>query len=186
MRLIYVLTNLNSFRELASQFGERFAPLELSSLMRDISFPRPFHTIIPSKDDRQMYLEAISFLLRHNIVVHLFMYLLLCVPESVLEKVGPSPGHKKPFIIPNPSEPTDFERECINQLQESRHNPIVRDLFQRCIFLSSANTILCRLVPYMNGNNHLDEIIFQENVSRKDLRLLMSSFREEILTTLHG
>jgi nitrogen permease regulator 3-like protein len=38
----------------------------------------------------------------------------------------------------------------------------------------------------MNAKYHIDEIVFEENLTRKELKLVMSSYREEIVTTLHG
>ncbi|KAJ3373231.1 hypothetical protein HDU91_000944 [Kappamyces sp. JEL0680] len=118
-----------------------------------------------------------AFLMRNSFVVQLYMYLFLQIPENIIEKTSGTHPRKanqdKQFVIANPSQPSEFEAECIQLLKESRHSPIVRDLFTR-------------LLPYLNGKSHLDEIIYEENVTRKELKLVMSSFREEIITTLHG
>jgi hypothetical protein len=108
------------------------------------------------------------------------MFFLLFVPENIYAKVAASDptfsemDHpQSSFIIPSPSCPSSFEAECIRHLADSRHGPIVKSLFTR-------------LLPYLNGKSHLEEIIFEENLSRKELKLVMSSYREEIVTSLHG
>lgn len=50
-------------------------PLELSKLMMDLSTPRPFASLIHSKELRQLYIDALVFLLVNDYVVQLHMYL---------------------------------------------------------------------------------------------------------------
>jgi hypothetical protein len=105
-----------------------------------MSTPRPYHTIIPSKEVRQVFIEALSYLLRNEIVLQLHMYMILFVPDEIVEKavtIGyPNEHGRGSFVISNPSKPSNFEAECIKLMKESRSNPIVRDLFERFKFLT--------------------------------------------------
>jgi hypothetical protein len=82
-------------------------------------------------------------------------------------------------MIQDPNNACPFERECISLLVQSQHNPFIRNTFER-------------LIKYMNGKYPLDEITFQENLTRyyrfknrKELKLILGHFRDEIITTLH-
>jgi nitrogen permease regulator 3-like protein len=139
-RNVYVLSDSADFsklEEMSIDFASRFAPLNMVSLLSDMSIPIPYHAIIPSKEVRQIFLEALSYLLQHEIVLQLHMFIILCVPEDIVEKAV-SNGYPKEqvrgsFVISNPSKPTKFESECIKLMKESRSNPIIRELFGRLI-----------------------------------------------------
>jgi hypothetical protein len=67
-RNFYVISDEADFthlHDIVDDFGERFAPLDLPTILHEISLPRPYHTIIPNKESRQLYLEAIAYLLRY-------------------------------------------------------------------------------------------------------------------------
>ncbi len=134
---------------------------------------------------RQLYLEAMGFLMINSLVVQLYMYLFLQIPDSVIEKVSQRhtvlEHQRKTFMVQDPTKPSEYEAECIQVLTESRYSPIVRGLFTRY-----GDLLNCRLVPYLNGKSHLEEIIFEEGLTKKELKLVMSSYREEIVSTLHG
>ena len=40
-------------------------------------------------------------------------------------------------------------------------------------------------MPYFTGKYHVEEIIFRENLTRKDLKIILSKFRNELITILH-
>lgn len=42
-----------------------------------------------------------------------------------------------------------------------------------------------RLLPYLNGRHTIDEVIVREEMRRRELRLLLGEFKEEILTFAH-
>ncbi|KAJ3316920.1 hypothetical protein HDV06_002624 [Boothiomyces sp. JEL0866] len=164
----YVLSETATYdkiQDLKLEFSNRFAPLDLTSLLNRISIPRHYNSIIQNKDLRHLYLEAITFLLRHCLIVQLHMYLLLIIPETIVQKVDPSQSRQ--VIVSDPANPTLFESELINQFIKEQHNPQIKNL-------------LTRLIPYMNGKFHLDEITFQENLTRKELKLVLGHYRDEI------
>jgi hypothetical protein len=171
-RNFYVVSDeadLAMMGRLSSEFHTRFSPLELEKVLQDVSIPKPYHTIIPTKELKNLYLEAIAFLLRHELVVQVHMYLVLMIPKLIVVKVT---NQENEMIVPDPSNATPIEQECIQMLAQNQHNPMVRNLFER-------------LLKYMNGTCPLDEITFQENLSRKELKTVLGQFRDEIITTLH-
>ena len=73
--VISAKADFTAIARLQSEFASRFAPLDLFKVLRDISQPKPLHTVIPEKEMRIVYLGAISFLLRHDIILQLHMSL---------------------------------------------------------------------------------------------------------------
>ena len=67
--------DFSSITRLQSEFATRFAPLDLIKVLRDISQPKPLHTVILEKEMKLVYLEAISYLLRHGIILQLHVAL---------------------------------------------------------------------------------------------------------------
>lgn len=43
-----------------------------------------------------------------------------------------------------------------------------------------------RLVPYMDGKHHIEEIMYREAVSRKQLGLVLKYYRQYIVTMYHS
>jgi hypothetical protein len=119
-----LLTQLNN--ELQSMFPT----LDTVSFLRDLSVPRPLHSVIPGKESRHVYLDAITYLLKRDFVVQMSMYLVLIVPSSILEKVQRNHDMKQ-IIIPDPKNPTPFEKSCIQLMVANQHNPIIKAIFER-------------------------------------------------------
>ena len=136
IRNIYTISpkfDLTRLETLTNQFSVRFPTMELSKLLQELSSPRPYSTIIGSKENRNLYLEIITFLIRHHIVVQLHMYMYLLVPELVCEKVRktfPEKSLQGPLIIANPSKPSFFEKECIRLIAKA-HPDQVASMFLR-------------------------------------------------------
>ncbi|KAI8892614.1 nitrogen permease regulator of amino acid transport activity 3-domain-containing protein [Globomyces pollinis-pini] len=163
--------DFSNFAKLSSEFNTNFAPLEMVTLLNQLSIPGPYNKLIHSRELRNLYLEAIAFLLRSHLVIQLHMYLLLLVPGRIVQKVTNIEG-AQPVIIPEPGNPSPIEAEYIKLMILSQPNPTIQGLFER-------------LVPYMNGMCHLDEITFQENITRKELKNVMNHYNDEIITSLH-
>jgi hypothetical protein len=74
------------------------------------------------------------------------------IPKWIVKKVTQNSDAKE-MIVSEPANPSPVEQECIQTLSQNQHNPMVRGLFER-------------LVKYMNGLCPLEEITFQENLTR--------------------
>jgi hypothetical protein len=183
IRNVYVISpnaDLNKLQELCQDFENHFPGTDLLSIFSELSIPRPFSSIIPSKDQRTLYLEIITYLLRHDLVTQLHMYIYLCISQDIKKRTvySQSLSENDEFsssdnssIIPNPSETSDIENEWIKMLAATQ-SPAESALF-------------LRLVPYFTGKYHVEEIIFRENLTRKDLKTILSKFRNELITILH-
>ncbi|ORX51232.1 hypothetical protein DM01DRAFT_1307641 [Hesseltinella vesiculosa] len=149
-RNIYVLSQqakLNDLATIEHDFSVHIPGLNLRHFLSQLSYGKPLHRIAPSKDTRNLYIEAITFLVRKNWVEQLHMYLVLMVPWPSDEE-GAKWAHEKA-----PKE--------------------VVDLF-------------VRLVPYMDGKHHIDEITYREAVSRKQLALVLKYYRQHIVTMYYS
>ncbi|KAI0239909.1 Nitrogen permease regulator 3 [Massospora cicadina] len=74
-------------------------------------------------------------------------------------------------LVSSPAQMMEAEREWIKKVAHSQPKEVA-DLFQR-------------LVKYFNGQYHVDEIVYYESITRRDLRAILSRFREELITVLH-
>lgn len=77
----------------------------------------------------------------------------------------------KASVIGEPSRATREENEWIAVMVQGRD----ADLAQRFF----------RLLPYLNGKHTVDEIVYREEMRRRDLRSVLSAFKEEIMTFVH-
>ncbi|KND02915.1 uncharacterized protein SPPG_01996 [Spizellomyces punctatus DAOM BR117] len=177
IRNVYVVSQgaeLDLLPRLVQDFNSRFPQLDLPTILSDLSIPRPYSAIIPQKEFRTLYLEVLTFLLRYNLVTQLHMYIYLMIPEHICGKTvmggeAEAPGPPAVFI-PDPARATEVEREWINKLAYE-HPPAIGSLF-------------LRLAPYFSGKYHVEEIVFRENLTKKDLRTILSRFREVVVSAL--
>ncbi|KAI8818606.1 nitrogen permease regulator of amino acid transport activity 3-domain-containing protein [Fimicolochytrium jonesii] len=124
VRNVYVVppnADLNRIHELSGDFNNRFPSVNLPSILANLTSIRPFSTTIPQKELRTLYLEILTYLLRHNLVEQLHMYIYLMIPYNIFNNkllVGTSRENEtpSPVIIADPAQATDVEREWINRI----------------------------------------------------------------------
>ena len=113
----------------------------------------------------------------------IFFFLDLLIPESIRKTVRESHGQKipskssqtlfqddDPYIMTNPKSPSDIEQEylvCIGTLNP----PPLSEMF-------------LKLAPYFSGKHHIGEICYRERISKKDLRMILGRYRDQIITCL--
>ncbi|KAI8918524.1 nitrogen permease regulator of amino acid transport activity 3-domain-containing protein [Powellomyces hirtus] len=137
MRNVYVVAPeapLEQLPRLMEEFNNRFPQMDLPTILADLSTPRPYSVIIPRKEARTLYLEVLTFLLRHDLVAQLHMYIYLMIPYSICKNstVGNVSDSEGPtaIIIPDPAKATELEREWINQVA-CEHPSAIASLFLR-------------------------------------------------------
>ncbi|KAJ1334556.1 hypothetical protein BSLG_007711 [Batrachochytrium salamandrivorans] len=164
---------------LSIEFSSRFPQIELVRILQELSIPRPYSAIAPSKESRNLYLEIITFLLRKNLVVQLHMYIYLSIPSHLCSN-STSPDRDVnswnhappcPSILTDPTNLNEQEVQWIAKIANSQSPPLA--------------ALFTRLVPYFNGRVHVEEILFRESIARKDLKSVISKYRDEIVTTLY-
>ncbi|KAJ3037681.1 Nitrogen permease regulator 3 [Rhizophlyctis rosea] len=179
-RNVYVVaqnTDANLLSYLVDDFSNRFPQLDLTTALADLNRPRPLSNVMPSKEHRTLYMEVITYLLRHNLAVQLQMYHYLIIPDFIRRKSRQyvdasstsaepkSADHEsqrpsdEPVIIADPMNCSDMEREWIGMVANTQPQPVA------ALFL--------RLVPYFTGKYHVEEIVFRENIARKDLKTIL-------------
>lgn len=165
-RNVYVVSpeaKLEDLNALNADFKLHTPHLELPILLSQLSVAKPLHLIAP-KELRDQYLEAITYLVRKDIVIQLHMFLVLLRPvqhrpsfTSLEEEVSSAPS-------PN-------ERERSLKITEKAPKEIA-DLFER-------------LTIYMDGKHPIEEIMYREGVSRRQLGLVLKYYRDSIVTVYH-
>lgn len=77
---------------------------------------------------------------------------VLIIPKVIVEKVT-NKRDSKDLVVPDPTKPSTLANLCIEYLASTIHNPLILELFRR-------------ILPHINGQTPLDEIMFQENLTR--------------------
>ncbi|KAI7882181.1 UPF0171-domain-containing protein [Lichtheimia hyalospora FSU 10163] len=191
-RNIYVVSPQAKLEDLASlnaDFKMHVAVpnLDLPRLLSQLSIAKPLH-VIASKEFRNQYLEAITYLVRKDLVVQLHMFLVLVDPtareddttalsrrsssnsSNMANNASPPPHSAEG--IPSSSSPGMAERQRLRRFIHDKAPKEITDLFER-------------LVPYMDGKHHIEEIMYREGVSRKQLNLVLKYYRDNIVTVYH-
>ncbi|KAI8092260.1 nitrogen permease regulator of amino acid transport activity 3-domain-containing protein [Gilbertella persicaria] len=189
-RNIYVVSphaKLDDMASLEADFRSHIPNLSLPVLLSKLQHAQQYHLVYHVKELKNQYLEAITYLIRKDLVVQLHMYLVLLVPiekktgietpqsqydTQLLEQPEPSaPLSSSPNNMAN--NPTmDPEWNRLKRLSYERAPKEVAELFER-------------LRPYMNGQHHIEEIIYREGISRRQLGLVLKYYRDKIVTVYH-
>lgn len=88
--------------------------------------------------------------------------------QPPVEKAAPPPSAKAPET--NPFALSELEREYLDRIATT--NPVY--------------TLFKRLCVYFHGQYHLEEIMWRENVSRSELRTVLSTYQDIIVCCLHA
>ncbi|OAQ28650.1 hypothetical protein K457DRAFT_138734 [Linnemannia elongata AG-77] len=70
-------------------------------------------------------------------------------------------------ILPNPGQASEVEREWVIRMCENQPQ--------------SVTELFMRLIHYFDGQHHVEEILFREQIVAKDLRTVLSAFREFLI-----
>lgn len=150
--------------------------LSLPVLLSKLAHAQQYHLVYRVKELKNQYLEAITYLIRKDLVVQLHMYLVLLVPPE--KKTGNETPqydgasvHESQELASSPNT-NDPEWNRLKRLTYERAPKEVADLF-------------IRLKPYMNGQHHIEEIIYREGISRRQLGLVLKYYRDKIVTVYH-
>lgn len=238
-----------------SFFNRRFPTLPslphfLKLLSPQSRKPQQFATVIPSKDHRDRYLQALGWLIKHGYVTQLQTFIWLKISRKIKIKVeedienenlakkkkkqkngsvtvatanssktetpimptdntskqvSDSKDLDKPeddeyaskprldglhdhidgtpivtlvqgddTIILDPGRATTLERRWINKI-----------IYEECKLSPELTAVFYKLLKYMNGKNSLELLLLKENISRSELRKLLLSIEEHIISVRH-
>ncbi|KAF6066510.1 Nitrogen Permease regulator of amino acid transport activity 3 family protein [Candida albicans] len=77
-------------------------------------------------------------------------------------------------IILDPGRATTLERRWINKI-----------IYEECKLSPELTAVFYKLLKYMNGKNSLELLLLKENISRSELRKLLLSIEEHIISVRH-
>lgn len=159
--------------------------LSLPVLLSKLSHAQQYHLVYHVKELKNQYLEAITYLIRKDLVVQLHMYLVLLVPPNKKQgnetpqsqydggsQLGDGSQQDISSSPNNANTNNDAEWNRLKRLTYERAPKEVAELFER-------------LKAYMNGQHHIEEIIYREGISRRQLGLVLKYYRDKIVTVYH-
>lgn len=193
-------------------FKKEFPSLpSLSSFLSLLSSskPRPYSTIIPSKDHRDIYIDALAWLIRSGYVTQLLTFVWIKISNRIkiavdedLENEGitkRSMVKKTDLSIDNTSK-SNTQSEAVESVlleEEDEQDTILLDpesataVERRWINKIIKNqspevgSTFKKLVKYFNGKTPLEVIIVKENVSRHELRRMLHAVSEHVISVKH-
>ncbi|KAI9256688.1 nitrogen permease regulator of amino acid transport activity 3-domain-containing protein [Sporodiniella umbellata] len=169
-RNIYVVSpsaKLDDMTSLESDFKQHIPNLSLPILLSKLQHTQQYHQVYRIKELKNQYLEAITWLIRKDLVVQVHMYLVLIQDSMSYQQQQASFENAEDVIASSPNNSDKLKRA-----NHERAPKEVADLFDR-------------LKPYMKGHNHIDEIIYREGISRRQLGLVLKYYRDKILVVYH-
>ncbi|KAF0731280.1 hypothetical protein AaE_009273, partial [Aphanomyces astaci] len=166
-------TNVHSQSATALEFRRKFTFMELSEVLATFNGKSRLSAFMTTLNPQRKleYVHMLIWLLQHEYVsqMHRYVYLMIPDPEEGNNDVHlPPPVPLSPLLpptySPQSSEPAATEKEFLAQLARRTNTPTpVVDLFRR-------------LEPYFHGQHHLVEIMWRENVTRGELRTVLSTY----------
>ncbi|KAJ2957961.1 hypothetical protein NQZ79_g6399 [Umbelopsis isabellina] len=163
------VAKLDNLKELEADFQLHVPGLDLPILLAQLSSAKPLYMVAPAKELRQQYCEAITYLLRFDIVIQLHMYLMLVASAK---EVAPTTTGSEEQLGSSPGD------DWVKRFASDKAPREVAELLERTNYT-------LRLVPYLNGRHHMEEIMFREGVTRKQLNLVLKYYSDYIVTLYH-
>ncbi|CAX40366.1 protein required for sporulation, putative [Candida dubliniensis CD36] len=218
--------------------------------------PQQFATVIPSKDHRDRYLQALGWLIKHGYVTQLQTFIWLKISRKIKIKVEEDIENEnlakkkkkqkngsvssKNVVTANslktetPIMPTDNTSKQVTNSKDSvkpnddefaskPHYPVLDGLhehidgtpivtlvqgddtiildpgrattlerrwinkiiYEECKLSPELTAVFYKLLKYMNGKHSLELLLLKENISRSELRKLLLSIEEHIISVRH-
>ncbi|KAG0170594.1 Nitrogen permease regulator 3 [Apophysomyces sp. BC1034] len=167
---------LNDLSSLDADFKMHIPNLDLPTLLSQLSIAKPLHMVAPSKELRNQYLEAITYLLRKDLVIQLHMFLVLILPPGIRSAgIGNFDEAQEDQLDEGrlASSPSNVgEWKSLKRMVHEKAPKELAELFER-------------LIPYMDGKHHIEEIMYREGVSRKQLGLVLKFYKDNVATVYH-
>ncbi|KAL8276331.1 hypothetical protein RQP46_011256 [Phenoliferia psychrophenolica] len=150
----------------------------LAVLLSRLSPTEPYSSIVPIPSLRATYLDALAWLLRQDLLEKQYSYIRLVVSEDTKRGASMHWGdrttdedNKGPSIILEPGRPTAVESKWLLEICREKDKSVVEKFD--------------RMVRMLNGAYHLDEIRYRANLSRKDLKTVLTAFSDHLIVFTH-
>jgi hypothetical protein len=133
------------------QFRTEFSGLDLLTQLQRFSTAKSVkeHLAEISVSSKQ-FSEILVFLLKKDLIVQIFTYLMLIIPqegENAFELTFDEKSNKVKL--------SEFENSYLERLTKEK---------------TPLDLLFLRLCAYAHGNHHLDEIVWRENLTLKDIQ----------------
>ncbi|KAF8459016.1 nitrogen permease regulator of amino acid transport activity 3-domain-containing protein [Terfezia claveryi] len=184
LRDYYIVSPNADMRKLSAQipiYSRKFPTLpSLPKMLSSLSSrPRPFSSLIPSRDHRRAYLDILAWLLCHGWVTQLRTFGLLKIPKEIKLKVA-----KEQAMLEQQKQQKqaaeDYEDSFILEPQQASSEEsawmemITRDQ------PTDVTAVFDRMTRYLNGHNALEKIPFKEGISRKECKRVVTAMEKYI------
>ncbi|KDO27413.1 hypothetical protein SPRG_07000 [Saprolegnia parasitica CBS 223.65] len=152
--------NLHAHSALALEFRRKFTSFELGEVLATFMGKHRISVYMNtlSQHRKLEYIHMLIWLLQHDFIVQLHRYIYLMIPQET-------------DVSSSPAEPS-AEKDYMAQLARMSSSSPVFDLFQR-------------LCPYFHGQHHMVEIMWRENVTRAELRMVLSTYQSILAFAVH-
>eukprot|EP00644_Phytophthora_capsici_P001515 jgi/Phyca11/562970/estExt2_Genewise1.C_PHYCAscaffold_100594 len=155
---------------LGQEFRRKFAPYELGEVLSTFSGSRRIGEYMKtlSTSKKTEYIHMLIWLLQQRFIVQLHRYIYFMLPSD-----GDYAAELVPMAqvmsVASQLLFTDQERAYLAKI--AKPNPVF--------------TLFKRLCVYFHGEHHIEEIMWRENLSRGELRTVMSTYQDIIVCCLH-
>ena len=160
--------------DLARQFQVDFPSFDLLSEIERFGLHKPLkeHLAEISMTHKQ-FSDVLVWLLRHNLLMQLFMYLVLIIPESFAYELN----WEQDILIEEESELQKGSKVKLSETEKSYIDSVTAAK-------TSQDLLFIRLCNYAHGGHHLDEIVWRENLTHESVSEVLQDPKYAALTQL--
>ncbi|KAJ0411362.1 hypothetical protein ATCC90586_004348 [Pythium insidiosum] len=188
----------------ALEFRRRFAPRELSEVLASFSGSRRIGEYVKnlSTAKKVEYIHMLIWLMQNNMVIQLHRYVYFMIPSDQDAPLsGGSAGSRRRRVTGGGDDDegdSDSDRDVCEELTNPQDStaarvplsrvgltPQERAYLDKIATTNPVFTLFKRLCVYFHGQYHLEEIMWRENVSRSELRTVLSTYQDITVCCLH-
>uniref|UniRef100_A0A5S6QWT1 GATOR complex protein NPRL3 n=1 Tax=Trichuris muris TaxID=70415 RepID=A0A5S6QWT1_TRIMR len=146
---------------LKKKFEQTFCKCCLGKILSSFSMPTPLSQFIARcGGNRDVAVKMVVWLLRHGLLMQLHTFIHLCYYGTTGSSASP------PKIIP-----------CCESLSRVHRHPASTD--------RSRSELFVQLLPYFDGEHHIEEIMFFETLSRAEVMKVICDYDDILVLSVH-
>ncbi|ESO84751.1 hypothetical protein LOTGIDRAFT_207231 [Lottia gigantea] len=203
--IIYPLCEMNTYiisphanlfvnSPLVQEFVVEYPGKNLHVELAEFSLPKQLHdgSIFEQKYQQNHRIKMVIWLLQHQLLMQLHQYISIIPPttdDDILYHLVPHDLVKSPSFTDITSDYMVSEDSKLqwNSSVMSELTPEIRRAIKMSPSASNTEDLnfFLRLCPYFNGNCHIEEIMFYENLSRSQITTVLDKFKDILLLCTH-
>ncbi|GAV05353.1 hypothetical protein RvY_15501 [Ramazzottius varieornatus] len=152
------------------EFHQKFSDPSLLEILSDFSMPQPLRDVVPPFSDNMdtgKLTQIVIWCLKKELLMQLHTYVCLIPPDV-----------KDLRYLRN--DKLDWMSLPYEVKDKVMLNPLLKDEQQQADF-----TAFMKLVPHLRGKVHLEEIMFDLNLKRSQLIIILDKFRDVLVHAAH-